>query len=424
MKKISLFLIIAAVLLCTASNNRYDADGHQVNVTHLAAEFLESGRIAPTVPVIRTAHPFLTWRLETPDFDVAQRSYRVLLASSPDKLEVGHADVWDSQVVEDLYGMSAKVPVELAPGTDYYWSVSVTTNHNGTGYASSCFHTADVLDGTPSRYPLTYDLQQPLFLSDPEPWVLLADFGKDAYSKFKFTATTKKSKTISLHFGEAVSDGRLLRDIGKSSIRYQSIDVTLSKGTHEYEVEFPHDQRNSTIVPGREYNPVLVPEDIGELYPFRYCEIETPAGVSIEDMCREAYHYPFDDNASAFKCSDAVLNEVWDLCKYSIKATSALGIYIDGDRERIPYEADALINQLGHYCTDSEYSLARYSADYLFRNATWPTEWILQAPIMAWNDYMYTGDATLLERNYDILKARTLSALKEKIIGKIVHAEF
>jgi hypothetical protein len=32
-------------------------------------------------------------------------------------------------------------------------------------------------------------------------------------------------------------------------------------------------------------------------------------------------------------------------------------IYVDGDRERIPYEADAYINMLSHYAVDSEYSI-------------------------------------------------------------------
>ena len=104
---------------------------------------------------------------------------------------------------------------------------------------------------------------------------------------------------------------------------------------------------------------------------------------------------------------------MWNICRYSIKATSFAGVYVDGDRERIPYEADALINQLGHYCTDQEYTMARYSVDYLCHNATWPTEWILQALMLAWNDYLYTGDPSLLQKDYDILKARTLLALQD-----------
>lgn len=55
------------------------------------------------------------------------------------------------------------------------------------------------------------------------------------------------------------------------------------------------------------------------------------------------------ERAAYFRCSDDTLNRIWELCRYSMKATSFTGYYVDGDRERIPYEADALINQLGRY---------------------------------------------------------------------------
>jgi hypothetical protein len=32
---------------------------------------------------------------------------------------------------------------------------------------------------------------------------------------------------------------------------------------------------------------------------------------------------------------------VWELCRYTLKATPFLALYADGNRERMPYEADA-----------------------------------------------------------------------------------
>lgn len=109
-----------------------------------------------------------------------------------------------------------------------------------------------------------------------------------------------------------------------------------------------------------------------------------------------------------------MLNRVWELCRYSVKATSFAGIYVDGDRERIPYEADALLNQLCHYSVDREFTLARRSHEYLLNHATWPTEWILQSVLIAWYDYLYTGDIRSAEANYSLLKNKTLSALEEE----------
>jgi alpha-L-rhamnosidase len=99
------------------------------------------------------------------------------------------------------------------------------------------------------------------------------------------------------------------------------------------------------------------------------------------------------------------------LCKYSIKATTATGYYIDGDRERIPYEADAYINQLGHYSTDREYAMARKTIEYFMSHPTWPTEWLLHTVMMFYQDYYYTGDRELIEKYYEALKNKTLIEL-------------
>jgi hypothetical protein len=122
--------------------------------------------------------------------------------------------------------------------------------------------------------------------------------------------------------------------------------------------------------------------------------------------------YPFNDEASYFKSSDKVLNDVWEMCKYSIKATSFTGVYIDGDRERIPYEGDAYINQVAHYCLDSEYAMARRSLEYLIDNGTWPVEWHQHIPLMVYEEYMYTGDTTFLKERYDDIVAKMLLPLQ------------
>jgi len=155
-----------------------------------------------------------------------------------------------------------------------------------------------------------------------------------------------------------------------------------------------------------------MPAYIGEVMPFRYCEVvNSPSALDQSSIRQIAVHYPFDENASHFTSSNPVLNDVWGLCKYSIKATSFCGVYVDGDRERIPYEADAYINQLCHYCVDREYTMARYTNEYLILHPTWPTEWILHSVLMAWTDYMYTGNVESIEHFYEDLKAKTLLSL-------------
>ena len=90
-----------------------------------------------------------------------------------------------------------------------------------------------------------------------------------------------------------------------------------------------------------------------------------------------------------------------------------MGLYIDGDRERIPYEADALINQLSHYALDTEYIIARNTFEYLMQHPTWPTEWHLQMHQIAWYDYQFSGNIELIKKYYDLLKLKTLQAFEQ-----------
>lgn len=152
-----------------------------------------------------------------------------------------------------------------------------------------------------------------------------------------------------------------------------------------------------------------LPDSIGVITPFRYCELENCRfELNPENLRQKALWYYFENGNSAFISSDTVLNKVWDISKYTIKATSFTGLYIDGDRERIPYEADAYINQLGHYYTDREFSLARRTNEYFIEHPTWPTEWILQTVLMFYNDLMYTGNPESVSQFYKELKYKTL----------------
>ena len=123
-----------------------------------------------------------------------------------------------------------------------------------------------------------------------------------------------------------------------------------------------------------------------------------------ENVEQLAFHTYWDEEASSFESNNDILNQVWDLCKYSIKATTFNGLYVDGDRERIPYEADAYLNQLSHYTTDREFAIARRTIEYFMKNPTWPTEWQQHVALLIYADYMYTGNTELIERYYEAIK--------------------
>jgi alpha-L-rhamnosidase len=233
--------------------------------------------------------------------------------------------------------------------------------------------------------------------------VLFLDFGRAAFGTLLIPASSGRgqSRTI-VHLGERLSaNGRIDRN-PPGCIRYTRIEQEIGESQQGCRIIVPPDKRNTGP------SSIKMPPEIGEVYPFRYAEIEGASGLDASAVRQIFVHYPFDDSASSFDSTDSVLNEVWALCRYSIKATTFCGVYVDGDRERIPYEGDAYINQLGHYCVDSEYALARYTHEYLIQNPTWPTEWHLHSVMMAWADHMYTGETVSLETFYKDLCTKTL----------------
>jgi len=189
-------------------------------------------------------------------------------------------------------------------------------------------------------------------------------------------------------------------------VRSRRLRAALSPGRLLLRVEIPPDALNTAP------EAVPMPAELFEVLPFRYAEVRAPAeAVTVHAATQLAVNYPFDETAASFRCSDDRLNRVWELCRYSIQATSFCGVYVDGDRERIPYEGDAYLNQLSHYGVDSEYQLARHSLEHLLFHPTWPTEWALHCVPMAWADYQYTGETVMLERYYEVLREKTLLCL-------------
>ena len=232
------------------------------------------------------------------------------------------------------------------------------------------------------------------------------DFGKAAFGTVRFQASAPAAgAAVTVHLGEVVEGGRINRAPGGSR-RYLAVQQALEPGTHGYEVAIPKDARNTSG------QAIRMPEPIGEVLPFRYCELEGyPGTLTAADIQQVRVHYPFDDAAATFASSNQVLDDVWELCKYSIEATSFAGVYVDGDRERIPYEGDAYINQIGHYCLDTEYAMARRTLAHLLEHPTWPVEWHQHIPLMVWEEYLYTGATDLLAARYEAIVAKLLLPL-------------
>ncbi len=390
--------------------------------TGLMCEMLDN----PAVTTIADASPEFSWVVQSELSNDIQTAYQILVATSPEKLTPEQADLWNSgkvpsdASVQVVYGGTA-----LATGKSYFWKVRTWNKNNQPSDWSAAqeFKTASAFSSySTAKYALVRTEIAPVQIKTLANGHYFIDFGKAAFGYLRWTMpkektvlasigaggsaavqltaenTTPAGQTVEVHFGEKLKDGVIDRNPG-GTIRYYKVNQTLAAGTAEYEIHPPKDSRNTSGAA------ILIPEDIGVICPFRYIEIvNCPFTVTAEQLRQVTVHYPWNDAASAFECDNDALNQVWEICKYSIKATSFAGVYVDGDRERIPYEADAYINQLCHYAADREFGLARYSHEYLLSHPTWPTEWRQHSIMMAWVDYMYTGNTESLAAQYDVLK--------------------
>ncbi len=402
--KISIYILLLATWLLTACHEYPGGKPEALTIDLMK----DPGNVA-----IGDASPEFGWQYRSDKTSDYQTAYQILVSSSRNLIELNKGDIWNSGKV--ISGTSANVEfrgIPLEPLHTYYWKVRLwDRDGQSTRYSDEQAFTTGVPGHsyTTIRHPLVRKKIKPVTILRKPGSDYFIDFGKDAFGTLEVTLTSPARDTLEIHLGEKlISPGTIDRDPG-GTIRYKMVHLPLSPGKHTYVIRLKPDQRNTGV------RAIHLPESIGVVMPFRYCEIiRSPSVITPSDISRITVFYPFDERSSFFTSSDTTLNRIWNLCKYSIKATSFTGVYIDGDRERIPYEADAYINQLGHYCTDEEFNMARFSHEYLITHPTWPTEWIMHSVLMAYADYMYTGNTESLEQYYDDLKAKTLLSLSRE----------
>ena len=418
MTKIFLLLSLCFLQLISSSQNI-------IAPTGLTVELLR----APDKAVITDPEPEFGWIF--PQTEIAQTAFQILVASSPEFLNTEKGDLWESG--KTLSNRSINVSYKgkkLHPDSEYWWKVKVWgADGKDTEYSrAQHFYTgkfnraSDKWAGqsnwiesdngnwvAENRQMATFVPVKPIIFEKTSNNSWFTDFGKSAFATLEFSATAENgNKKIEVYLGERKNDNLTVnKKPGVSNIGFYKTTIELKKGTHSYKIEIPrHDAR----YPHSQKLPPFYPE----VLPFRYVEINAPQNVAINSVTQKALFYYFDDDASAFKCSNENMNQVWDLCKYTLKATPFLGVYCDGNRERMPYEADAYIQQLGHYSVDREFSAARYSAAFLITHASWPTEWPMHTIMMAREHFMYTGDTEFLASVYDDLKKKTLIDLERE----------
>ena len=386
----------------------------------------------PGDAVITSPFPIFSWIVNGPGDGVMQTAYQIKVAADCRLIETGNPDVWDSGKVYSDESIS--VPYKgniLNANTSYWWKVRTWDQRGEVSDYSTPqrFNTGDfsnVQRNWPgesrwvqlktrgeteyvyeNRHPIRYHDVKPVSVKKNESGNHFITFEKAAFGTLKLKLDEPgTANTLVVHLGEKLAPGNQVdRDPG-GSVTYNRFELGVKPGKREYMVEIPRFISNYP-------NSQVLAEHMPEVTAFRYAEIEGwPGDLQTDQVHRHELLYHFDEAASDFHSSDDNLNRIWDLCKHTLKVTPFMGVYIDGGaRERMPYEADAYVQQISHYAVDREYAIQRYTNDFLIFNPSWPTEWHLHIVLMAWADYMATGNEAFLEKYYDELKRKTLLPL-------------
>lgn len=392
----------------------------------------------PETTVTTGCPPRFGWIVPAKMPDDFQSAYRILVASAPERLEPGLADVWDSGRTES--SRSLHIPHKghpLDPERSYWWTVCIWNREgDASAYAAPQeFHTGR-LDHTDDLWPgerrwvrladecgaarwtfedrhlVAYHPRRPARQCARKDGVTFLDFGRAAFSALRLTLTwdppegRPRSAGIEIAVGEKVADEGVSVDANPGGgVLFRRYPLEIRSGTHTYDVEFPR------FVPKYPHSQAM-PAHMPEVVPFRCVEVlPGPHAVAVDSAEQRALWYEFDDSASDFTSSSPELDAIYDLCKYSLKVNTFNGDYASSERERMMYEADTFIQQMGHYAVDREFAIARYSVANMLHHGSWPTEWISHCLLMAWADYMHTGDASFLGCHYETLKAKTMAAL-------------
>ena len=378
--------------------------------------------LEPIYAYERTRNPARTARLRDAMGVFAQLARQRAAAARRPGAKEPYGMCWDGELL-----LTQLMDPSFAPSADFEAFLTEAVLNKGLATAGLCrvahifaaYWRARAFRAAPRQTAVT--AQAPAAVSRTAAGTTLVDFGKAAFGWLELVAPEKGTGAYEVRLGEKLTaDGRVDLKPG-GTIRSAAVTGAVTRvGVHR--VPLVANRRNTegqNALTAAQL--VRLDSSFGVVMPFRYAEfVRAPFALHKENVVRQAMHWPIDMTASSFRCSSEALTRVYDLCKYSIWATSFAGVYVDGDRERIPYEADAYLNQLGHYAVEADGTLARRTFAHLVAHPTWPTEWKQHMIMMAWADWMWTGSTELIARHYGLLRDEKLLLDKARADGLVV----
>ena len=220
---------------------------------------------------------------------------------------------------------------------------------------------------------------------------IFADVGSEITGQVKMKVKGKPGDRVEIRLGEELEDKRKVRYQMRCNCDYRQY-WTLAGGTDE--IEF------------------------FDYLGFRYFEIILPHdSIIVGDIEIEVRHYPFDDSVYTLDSSDKVLNDVFQLCKNSVKYCAQENFVDCPTREKGQYLGDSTITAYSHMLLTGDSRLYKKML-YDFANSCVISKGMMavapgslmqeiadfscQYPQQLYTYYMHTADKETLEELYPI----------------------
>lgn len=132
---------IAAILACILTCDYKGFASTQIDLQHLRCEMLENPQ------GIDALGPRLSWQIVGNGRNIVQTAYRVIVASTPEKLKKDEGDLWDShKIASSASIMVAYAGKTLVSRTSCFWKVRVWTNKGQSQWSHSAFWSMGLLN--------------------------------------------------------------------------------------------------------------------------------------------------------------------------------------------------------------------------------------------------------------------------------------
>ena len=152
--------------------------------------------------------------------------------------------------------------------------------------------------------------------------------------------------------------------------------------------------------------------DFGRHTSFQVMKITGYAGQLTASDIRGIWAYCDANVAGRFHCSSDLLNSIYEMCERSARQNIQQGIIsVDANREQAPWTADSwnignilLYNDLNTVMVDKvvrDYGEEQVSGGYFrpscpSQSIEYIPEWSMYWPMLLWQQYLFSGDETLL----------------------------